>query len=121
MAAKSIVKVSELEGARRLDAEYYQPLFQKWAKEIERIGYFQIHQIGKVAYGSTPAGGVFEETGVPFIRSQNFTFLSVDVPSLVFCSPSFHKLNMKSAAKSGDILLATVGATIGEIAIVPEI
>jgi hypothetical protein len=37
MAVKAIVKVSELEGARRLDAEYYQPKYLKALNALEHL------------------------------------------------------------------------------------
>ncbi len=120
MAQTSIVWKSQLESAMRLDAEYYQPNYVQWAKHIENIGYSEIGAIGKVAYGTTPMGGVFEQNGVPFIRSQNFALLSVDIPSLTYCTNEFHRQNLKSAVGPGDVLLAAVGATIGQVAIAPS-
>jgi hypothetical protein len=35
MAVKSIVKVSELEGAKRLDAEYYQPIYALMVNKLK--------------------------------------------------------------------------------------
>jgi len=119
MAQMSVVRKSQLEGATRLDAEYYQPKYIQWAKHIEDIGYSELRAIGKIAYGTTPTGGVFQESGIPFMRSQNFELLSVDIPSLAYCSDGFHRQNMKSVVKPGDVLLAAVGATIGQVAIAP--
>ena len=119
MAQISIVWKSQLEGAMRLDAEYYQPNYIQWAKHIENIGYSEIGAIGKVAYGTTPVGGVFEESGIPFIRSQNFALLSIDTPSLAYCTYEFHRQNLKSGVRPGDVLLAAVGATIGQVGIAP--
>jgi len=119
MAQISVIRKSQLEGAMRLDAEYYQPKYIQWTKHIEDIGYSELRAIGKIAYGTTPTGGVFEESGIPFIRSQNFTLLNVDVPSLAYCSDEFHRQNLKSVVKPADVLLAAVGATIGQVAIAP--
>jgi restriction endonuclease S subunit len=120
MAQISIIEKSQLEGAMRLDAEYYQSAYMQRARHIKDIGYSEIDEIGKIAYGTTPTGGVFEENGIPFIRSQNFTLLSIDTPSLPYCTYEFHSRNLKSVVKPGDVLLAAVGATIGQVAIAPD-
>ncbi len=117
MITYSIIKKSQLEGAHRLDAEYYQPEYLDIVKKLKGFQNIYIGQIGKVVYGTTPAGGFFEKKGVPFIRSQNFSLLSID-NDFVFCSDEFHSQNKKSKVVSGDILFAAVGATIGQLAIV---
>ena len=119
MAAWSIIESSKLEGAKRIDPEYYRPNYMAWADEIRRIGFKELGQLATVAYGTTPEGGVFEETGIPFVRSQAFSSLSVDSSALVFCTDRFHGENRKSEIVPRDILLAAVGANIGELAVVP--
>lgn len=120
MAVVSIVKFSELEGAKRIDAEYYQPEYLEILKILNKYQTKSIGEIGKVAYGTTPEGGIFEQEGIPFVRSQNFSNLTVNTSDLVFCSGEFHDQNKKSAIKPSDILFAAVGATIGEIAVVQD-
>ncbi|HAX62245.1 MAG TPA: hypothetical protein DCX95_06825 [Elusimicrobia bacterium] len=119
MFTYSIIQKSQLESAHRLDAEYYQP---EYLNTVEKLKNFQIKSIGeisKVVYGTTPSGGVFEKQGIPFIRSQNFSLLSI-ADDFVLCSEDFHKQNKKSKVISGDILFAAVGATIGQVAVIQE-
>ena len=120
MITYSIIQKSQLEGALRLDAEYYQPEYLKLISNLKTQKSKFIGEIGQVAYGTTPSGGVFEKEGVPFVRSQNFSNLVVDTSDLVFCSEKFQKQNKKSAIKPGDILFAAVGATIGDLAVVQD-
>jgi restriction endonuclease S subunit len=117
MITCSIIKKTQLEGAHRLDAEYYQPEYLDIVKKLKGFQNIYIGQIGKVVYGTTPTGGFFEKKGVSFIRSQNFSLLSID-NDFVFCSDEFHSQNKKSKVVPGDILFAAVGATIGQLAIV---
>ncbi len=119
MAVFSIVKLSELEGAKRLDAEYYEPVFNS-LKTLYNFNIRKLSAISEIAYGTTPPGGIFEETGIPFIRSQNFIMGMVNKAEIVFCNSEFHERNKKSAVRPGDILFAAVGATIGQIAIVQD-
>lgn len=120
MIAYSIIQNSKLEGALRLDAEYYQPEYLEISKILSKYPTRSIGEIGNVAYGTTPEGGIFEATGIPFVRSQNFSNLTISTSGLVFCSKEFHEGNKKSAIKPGDILFAAVGATIGELAMVQD-
>jgi restriction endonuclease S subunit len=120
MITYSIIQKSQLEGALRLDAEYYQPEYLNLISNLKSQKSKFLGEIGKVAYGTTPQGGIFEKSGIPFIRSQNFSNLLIDTSDLVFCTKEFHQQNKKSAIQPGDILFAAVGATIGEIAIVQD-
>ncbi|MGC9000048.1 restriction endonuclease subunit S [Caldisericum sp.] len=119
MAVFSVIKLSELEGAKRLDAEYYKTVFSS-LKTLDKFDVKQLNAISDIAYGTTPPGGVFEETGIPFVRSQNFTMGMVNKAEIVFCKKDFHEQNKKSAIRPGDILFAAVGGTIGQIAIVQD-
>lgn len=119
MPVYSIIKKSELEGALRLDAEYYQPEYLDLQNSLSRFSIFRVGDIADVVYGTTPSGGEFENKGIPFVRSQNFSQLFIE-DDVVYCSEIFHKKNSKSKIISGDILFAAVGATIGELAIVQE-
>jgi len=119
MAVFSIVKLSELEGAKRIDAEYYDPVFYS----LEALNKFEVRKlnaISDIAYGTTPPGGKFEERGVPFVRSQNFILGMINRADIVYCDANFHEQNKKSAIRPGDILFAAVGATIGQVAIVQD-
>jgi len=119
MAVYSIVKLSELEGAKRIDAEYYKPIFNS-LKTLYKFNVIKLNTISDIAYGTTPPGGIFEETGIPFVRSQNFTTGMINKAEIVFCKSEFHEQNKKSAIRPADILFAAVGGTIGQIAIVQD-
>lgn len=120
MITSSVIQKSQLEGAHRIDAEYYQPEFLENEKLLGRIGFRLIEDVGSVVYGTTPEGASFVKKGIPFIRSQNFSNLTVDDLDIVYASEEFHIRNKKSTAKPGDILFAAVGATIGELAIIQK-
>lgn len=114
----SIIQKLQLEEALRMDAEYYQPNFLKNEKLIKKFKLITLGDISSISYGTTPANGIFENNGIPFIRSQNFNNLTINGSDLVFCTKKFHTQNIKSNVLPGDILFAAVGATIGELAIV---
>jgi type I restriction enzyme S subunit len=111
----SMVNVSELEGELRIDAEYYEPFYLRNEEKIKRKKWEYLGDLlsEKPQYGTTPEGGIFEPSGIPFIRSQDFKEGFVDINQ--FCSFEFHLKNKKSNVIQKDILLAVVGATIGEV------
>lgn len=118
MVIYSIIQKSQLEGANRLDPEYYQPEYLELLKVLAKYHLENMGKISEVIYGTTPKGGSFESDGIPFVRSQNFSDGIIDTSDLVFCTEKFHNENKKSAIRPGDILFAAVGATIGELAVV---
>jgi restriction endonuclease S subunit len=120
MITYSIIQKSQLEGALRLDAEYYQPEYLTLNSKLKSQKSKFLGEIGEVAYGTTPPGGIFEKEGIPFVRSQNFSNILINISDLVFCTKEFHQQNKKSAIRPGDVLFAAVGATIGEVAIVQD-
>jgi len=113
----SIVNISELEGELRIDAEYYDPFYLKNEEKIKKKKWECMEKLLKERpqYGTTPPGGIFESSGIPFIRSQDFKDGFVETNQ--FCSTEFHNKNKKSTVLAKDILLAAVGATIGEVGI----
>lgn len=118
--AASEVNLSEALKRNRFDAEFFQPHFIKNEKRLKELEHKTILELtgDKVIYGTTPEGGIFEEIGVPFIRSQDLSRKVIDNNNLVFCSEEFSKKNAKSLIAANDILLSAVGATIGQVALV---
>ncbi len=87
----SIIKKSQLEGARRLDAEYYQPEYlalegifrqSKTEKIIDLTDF-----VKKGVFDLSPDN--YTESGVPFVRVQNIKKGFLDEGNLVFISDTF--------------------------------
>lgn len=112
-----IVYSNEIEG--RLDAFYYNPEFIDIDKKIKPLKCKKIQDISlDLKNGSTPTGGVFEKEGIPYFRSQDFNLF--DFKFRQFITPEFHKQLIRSTIKSGDVLIAVVGATLGVVGYVPD-
>jgi type I restriction enzyme S subunit len=83
-------------------------------------------KIGKIAgfigSGSTPRGGknVYQENGIPFIRSQNIQVNCLIQDDLVYISDRVHEKMQRTHTQPKDILLNITGASIGRCAFVPE-
>lgn len=103
----------------RIDPYYYQPEFIEIKKKLEKLKLKKIKDISiNLKNGSTPKGGVFEGSGIPYFRSQDFDLF--DLETRQFITPGFHKKLSRSAIKANDILVAVVGATLGVVGYVPD-
>ena len=86
--------------------------------EIGRLG----HLATKFGSGITPRGGatVYQESGVPFLRSQNIHFEGLQMRDVARIAPSLHQELSGTHVKPCDVLLNITGASIGRACAVPE-
>ena len=111
------VYINEIEG--RIDPFYYKSEFRELEKEISRLKTKKIEDISfELKNGSTPKGGVFKDSGIPYFRSQDFNLFDFEINQ--FIDEEFCKKLSRSIVKSGDVLVAVVGATLGIVGYVPE-
>ena len=113
MIVYSIIQKSQLEGALRLDAEYYQPEYLKGAKELKntkKIG----ELVSDIRYGLYVEPEYLEE-GVDFIRALNLLSFWIDGEILKINEEKvlpFYRL------KVGDLLIVRSGANTGCVGII---
>jgi len=76
----------------------------------------------KIGSGVTPKGGaeVYQEEGIPIIRSQNVHFEGLKLDDVAYISEDIHRLMTRSAVEQNDVLINITGASIGRCTIVPE-
>ena len=76
----------------------------------------------KFGSGVTPRGGatVYQETGIPFLRSQNVHFDGLHLENVARITPSLHQTLSNTHVKPGDVLLNITGASIGRVCSVPD-
>ena len=72
-----------------------------------------------ITKGSSPGwqGFTYVENGVPFLRSQNVRWGSLDVSEMVYLPEEFNASHGRSVIKEEDVLLNLVGALIGRSAV----
>jgi len=120
----SIIKKSELGGTLRLDAEYYQPEFLKNSKKIINFGSETLQSLSTISItkGETPLwrGDDYLKKGIPFLRSENLISAGLDLSNIVFISKKVHDRMKRSKIFPNDILIAIVGATIGNTGMVTK-
>src|SRR3989344_4210740 len=72
MAVFSIIQKSQLEGAKRLDAEYYQPEYLDLEKKLDSIETKTIDELSKsvVSFGAYSLTSYLEwqDSGVPYVN-----------------------------------------------------
>ncbi len=79
--------------------------------EVKRLKY----QVQKVGSGVTPSGGatIYEDEGIPLIRSQNIYSNRFKLDDIAFITESIHNSMANSKVKNGDVLLNITGASLG--------
>lgn len=117
--------LSELSG-QRLDSYYYQSHFEEFFDSLTKSK-FPIQKVRdisvKISSGITPKSGgdayINPDIGIPFIRSGDINIDGrVNYDDLLYIRPDIHyKLMKSSKLKQNDILIAIVGATIGQVGI----
>lgn len=115
MITFSIIQKSQLEGAQRIDAEYYQPeyleIISQLSKEMFNSKPLRELVLRPVVTGSTPKirDCKGDGTDIKFIKTD-----TLRVGEIVFESADCLPLNQNtknSELKSGDILVTIIGAT----------
>src|SRR3989338_4943536 len=96
MITYSIIPKSQLEGAQRIDAEYYQPEYLENDKVIKnyRNGFRLLGDLLKrkntITGGATPLGADYLDSGIPFLRVQNVMQNYLDLEDVVYISEDIH-------------------------------
>ena len=107
-----IINWGEIEG--RIDAEFYVPSVLKYIEKLKDMEHQKLLFISqKFANGSTPSEGKFEQNGILYYRSQDIGLMEMQKNQYI--SEEFDEKLSRSRCKTGDVLVAIVGATLGKI------
>lgn len=117
----SIIKKSQLEGALRLDAEYYQPEYLDAANKITGIKYTTIKKLAEKVFsgpfGSTLKSESYQNFGIPFIRIGDISDIFIQKENLIFISENEHRRIYSTRLNPGDIVLSKIG-TVGRLSVI---
>jgi len=110
----------------RIDPHFYRPEFVEFYEQLEQTK-FDLKTIGeiteKVTSGATPLskGDSYtpKDDGIPFIRSGDINEdKNIYFDEVLHIKKNIHNKKLKnSKLKKGDVLIAIVGATIGQVSI----
>jgi len=118
MTIYSIIQKSQLEGANRLDAEYYQLEYLAYVDKIRNISK-PLSELVTTIKHPAEIKRIYEKLGIPFLLTQN---ISPEIYTLQFEEKRF--IRQKDAAKipqnkliSGDVIMTRTGANYGDVAV----
>jgi len=124
MITFSIIQKSQIEGAHRLDAEYYQPEYLELENNLKKFGNKlklfgeSLENGNSLTGGATPLGADYPESGIKFLRVQNIMPGYLDFSDIVFIDEKIHKGQLKrSKLIDGDVLLTITGVSYGKSAV----
>ncbi len=107
-----IINWGELEG--RTDVEFYVPSVLKYIERLKGMEHQKLLFISqKLANGSTPSEGRFQQNGVLYYRSQDIGLMEMQKNQYI--SDEFDEKLSRSRCRTGDVLVAIVGAILGRI------
>ncbi len=119
----SVIQKSQLEGAKRLDAEYYQPEYLRADEVVSTIRYSTLGDIADKVFsgpfGSTLTSDSYQTQGTPFIRIGDISDIFIEPKDLVYISPEEHKRIFSTHLKPRDIVLSKIG-TVGRLSVISE-
>ena len=122
MAVWSHVSTSNLVGAMRLDAEFWQPAYLADEKFI-RAG----SHVALGALVSTFKKGIFyilareyADHGIPFYRSSNVGTILPKEDGLAFITSAKHRAEYKTALEAGDLMIVKTGSSSASVVLVPQ-
>jgi restriction endonuclease S subunit len=109
------------DNAYRLDFEHNKPSFRMIKKLQE--GKYRLVKIGSdgpedkilkadIKSGSTPKGGIYPTTGIPFLQAGNIMENGIDLTDLEYVTPEFHE-GLKRSQLTGNEVLVAIAGTIG--------
>jgi len=124
MITFSIIQKSQLEGAHRMDAEYFQPVYLEVESKLNTINTKTIADIS----GSVVNFGAYslcnfihwEEQGIPYLNVQDIKDGYIDFDNTKFISEKVDEILKKSKVKEGQIIM-TMAGTIGNVAVAHKI
>jgi len=120
MITCSIIKKSQLEGAHRIDADYFQPEYIEVEKRLNGIETTRVSDISEsvVNFGAYSLCNyiVWRDSGIPYLNVENIKDLYIDYEDVKFIDDEVNKILKKSEVKEGQVII-TMAGTIGNVAV----
>jgi len=117
MAVVSITNISDLKGTKRLDAEYFQPLYLRLEKKLLKINSKPLKNFALVTDGIHSSIDYDPNSKIRIISAQSVQDNDFDLSANTRISAEQHQRNLRTSLNVGDIIISSVG-TIGNSAVV---
>jgi restriction endonuclease S subunit len=112
MAVWSVVKMSELEGRRRLDAEYYRPEYLKLNRLLSK--HPPLGQCVEKIIHPVEIKRVYENQGLHILLAQNIQHNFLEFSVTVFMPESVRGLISRNKLIPNDVVMTRSGANYGD-------
>ena len=118
MAVMSVVKLSELEGAKRIDAEYYQPEYLENKNKLLKANIIYFKNLVKEIIHPKEIKREYEkgEKDYLFLLAQNVRSLFLDLSEKKYVSKEKSRLMLRNILTKGDIIFVRSG-NVGDVTI----
>lgn len=119
MAVYSIIKLSELEGAKRIDAEYYKPEYLNLVLKLKyKNSIVPLKKLVKQIVSGSYIDTYFDK-GIIYLRVNNITESGFDLSDIKFVDIVYSRIPNKIQVHTGDLVLGRTG-TIGLTHVIDE-
>ena len=108
----SVINSDELEGATRLEAEYYQPAYLSLMKSLKRISTIQLNTIAFVTDGIHASIDYDDSSPIYCLSAQSIKDGLFDLSAKTMIAVSQHNKNLRTGIQCGDVIISSMG-TIG--------
>ena len=120
MITYSIIHKSKLEGATRLDAEYYQPEYLKAQGLLIKLKTALLSNVCKISDGNhSKISEKFSDSGVRYLRGMDLSDFFISNSNPVYIPEEIYQILKRSYIFQNDVLVSIVG-TVGLISIVAD-
>jgi len=114
-----VVNLSDVKSANRIDADYFQPKYEKLVAKIKSRNEKRLEEfVASYSTGFPYKSENYQEDGTPLIRINNIKKGFIDLNDTAYLSERDYSLSPKDTARPGDIVLSMSG-TIGMSAVIP--
>ncbi|MBI2443798.1 MAG: restriction endonuclease subunit S [Candidatus Magasanikbacteria bacterium] len=115
----TVVNFSDVKSAERMDAEFYQPLYNNLIKKIREKAVKMLEDcIKDYSTGFPFKSENYQENGIPLIRINNIGKGVLDLSDTAYITEKDASLSKKDLARPGDIVLSMSGS-IGLTSLIP--
>lgn len=112
----SIVESSELEGATRIEAEYYRPAYLSLIETLRKVSTIQLESIAFVTDGIHASIDYDNNSKIYCLSAQSVKPGFFDLTAETMISTVQHNANLRTSIKKGDVIVSSMG-TIGFAAV----
>lgn len=110
----SAIRVSELEGYRRVDAEYYQPHYLDLVERLDRFK--SLVDYSPIILHPAEVTRVYDKVGLQLLFTQNIRANYLDFSHVRFLPIDVEPLIRRNRLELGDVVVTRTGANYGDAA-----